>query len=302
MEQFLHLIVNKQSRNSEAAFKKLLVQIPRYTQNYKIYSTETTNELDEIVRDLKTTAASSDLVIVIGGDGSLNYLVTLFEKYNLDNYIGYIPSGSGNDFARSHNMPLDTDLAIKHIFELKEPKEVSIIHAVQGEIEYFAVNSLGIGIDGLVISRLNERSLKRVLGPTSYISGVVSAFVQQKKFPITLKVDEGIYTFDNVQLALIANNPYFGGGIKIAPDADGTDDVLDVVIGEDVSGRDLVSILRRLVSKKKSHLSHPKLHHFTTKSIALYSEAEQYGQKDGELIKQEGVALQISTKKRKFWI
>ena len=251
MEQFLHLIVNKQSRNSEAAFKKLLVQIPRYTQNYKIYTTNTINELDEVVENLKLNAAPSDLVIVIGGDGSLNHLVTLFEKHNLENYIGYIPSGSGNDFARAHHMPLDTDSAIKHIFELKEPKEVSILHAVQGEIEHFAVNSIGIGIDGLVISQLNKRSLKKVLGPTSYISGVVSAFVQQEKFPITIKVDEGIYTFDHVQLALIANNPYFGGGIKIAPDTDGTDDTLDVVIGEDVSGRDLVSILRRLISKKK---------------------------------------------------
>ena len=101
------------------------------------------------------------MVIVIGGDGSLNHLVSLFEKYHLSNYIGYIPSGSGNDFARSHNMPLNTEKAIAHIFNLKAPKEVSILKTTQGDMAHYAVNSIGIGIDGtsyIKQMKVNERN------------------------------------------------------------------------------------------------------------------------------------------------
>lgn len=301
MDRFLHLIVNKQSRKSDAAFKKILIQIPKHTQNYRIYVTETTNKLDEVVNELKVELDESDLVIVIGGDGSLNHLVTLFEKYHLDNYIGYIPSGSGNDFARSHNMPISTDQAIEHLFRLKEPKEVSIIKAVQGDITHYAVNSLGIGVDGLVIHQISSTPRKKYLGSASYISNILSAFTKQQKFPITLKVDQGIYSYEQVQLALIANNPFFGGGIKILPDANGTDDLLEILIANNVSARNLLSILRKLFINK-SHLTHPKLHHFVTKEVALYAETKQFAQKDGEPFEQDGFAYTITTKKRKFWI
>ena len=301
MDRFLHLIMNKQSRNSDAAFKKLLVQIPKYTQHYQIYVTETTEKLDQVVRELKTKVKAEDLVIVIGGDGSLNHLVTLFEKYDLDNYIGYIPSGSGNDFARSHNMPINTDKAIEHLFQLKKAKEVSIIKATQGDTIHYAVNSIGIGLDGLIIHNIGTSLRKKRLGAASYISGVLSAFIKQKKFPITIKVDDGIYSYDKVQLALIANNPFFGGGIKIVPPADGTDDLLDVLIANDISARNLFSILRKLLINK-SHLKHPKLDHFITKEVAFYAETKQYAQKDGESFVQDGFAFTITTKKRKFWI
>lgn len=301
MDRFLHLIVNRQSRNGEAVFKKLLIEIPRYTQQFQIYSTDNTSELETIVKDLKETMPLDDLVIIIGGDGSLNQIITLFEKYSIENDLGYIPSGSGNDFARSNKMPIDTDEAIKYLFHLKEPRELSIIQATQGEQIYYAVNSIGIGIDGLVIHQTEQSNFKKLLGPASYISSVLSAFVKQKKFPVTLHVDDGTFTFDKVQLALFANNANFGGGIEIIPEADGTDDTLEILIANDVNGRDLLKILR-LLFKNGSHLSHSKLHTFSSKKIAFFSEATQFGQKDGESFSQEGFALTFSTKKRSFWI
>ena len=301
MDQFLHLIVNKQSRKSESTFKKLLIELPKHTQNYKIYVTETVDKLEEVVKELKINLKKSDLVIVIGGDGSLNHLVALFETYHLNNYIGYIPSGSGNDFARSYNMPLNTEKAIAHIFNLKKPKEVSIIKAVQGDVIHYAVNSIGIGIDGTVIHKINESPRKKFLGAASYLSNVFSAFTMQKQFPVTIKVDQGIYSFDHVQFALIANNPYFGGGIKIVPQAEGEDDFLQILIANDISTRHLLTILRKLFINK-SHLTHPNLHSFKTKEAALYAETTQFAQKDGESFEQDGFAYTITTKKRKFWI
>jgi len=301
LDRFLHLIVNKQSRKSESTFKKLLIELPKHTQNYKIYVTETTDKLENVVKELKISLTKRDLVIVIGGDGSLNHLVSLFERYHLNNYIGYIPSGSGNDFARSHNMPINTEKAIAHIFNLKEPKEVSIIKVTQGNLIHYAVNSIGIGIDGTIIHKMNESPRKKFLGAASYISNVLSAFIKQEKFPVTIKTDQGIFSFANVQFALIANNPYFGGGIKIIPHADGTDNFFEILIADDISTHNLFTILRKLLINK-SHLAHPNLHYFKTKEAALYAETKQFAQKDGESFEQDGFAYTITTKKRKFWI
>lgn len=301
MDRFLHIIINQQSRNSDAAFKTLLLELPNYTDNFELHITDNIDQLEKIINNLKTYIDPNDLVVIVGGDGSLNQSVSFLEKYQLENDIGYIPSGSGNDFARYHNIPEKTEAAIAHLFQIKEPKTLSIIHATQGEQEHYAVNSLGLGIDGLVNQMIRINSRKKSLGKSSYISGVLSAFKNQKKFPLTLKVDEGTYTFDNVQLALVANNPYFGGGIKIVPQADGTDDLLEVVIGDNVSAGNLLAILSRVLINK-SHLSHPKLHSFQTKKVALFTESEEYAQKDGEVFKQKGFAYTFSTKKRSFWI
>lgn len=301
MERFLHIIVNQQSRKSDAVFKQLLVKLPDYTKNYKIHITDNIHQLEQIIQEFKDSIDPESLVVTVGGDGSLNQTVTFFEKYHLKNDLGYIPSGSGNDFARTHKIPIKTGAAIEHLFNVKKAKEISIIHATQGEHEHYAVNSLGLGLDGLVNQMINSNKNKKSLGRSSYITGVLSAFKQQEKFPVSLKVDEDIYSFDQVQLVLIANNPYFGGGIKIVPDADGTDDLLEIVIAEDVSGGDLFSILPRLLMNQ-SHLSHSNIYSYKGREIALFTESEQYAQKDGEVFKQKGFAYKLTTRKRTFWI
>lgn len=301
LEHFLHIIINQQSRNSDATFKKLLIDLPKYTKNYKIHITDNLEQLEKVILQLKSKLHSDDLVVTVGGDGSLNQTVTFFEKYDLKNKIGYIPSGSGNDFARTHGIPIKTEAAIAHLFEVTESKELSVLEATQGEAILYAVNSLGFGIDGLVNHMINAKGQKKALGPLAYLSGVLSAFSKQEKFSITLKVDDEIRSYDQVQLVLIVNNPYFGGGIKIVPDADGTDDYLEVVVAEDVSASHLFSILPRILTNQ-SHLSHKNLHTFKGKEVAIFSNSEQYGQKDGEVFNQKGFAYTFKTIKRDFWI
>ena len=301
LDRFLHIIINQQSRNSDATFKKLLLELPNYTNDYKIHITDNVFQLEQLIKELKEMITEDQLVVIVGGDGSLNQTVTLFEKYNLKNDIGYIPAGSGNDFARTHGIPIKTEKAIAHLFQVKKASELSILHATQGEHVQFAVNSLGIGLDGLINEMLNSNNHKKLLGPTSYIASILAAFIKQKKFKITIKVDQGIYTFNQVQMALVANNPYFGGGIEIVPEADVRDDFLEVVIANGVTTSNLMNILPR-VFINKSHLLHPKLHFFKTKKVAIFTESEQFAQKDGEIFKQKGFAYTFSTKKRSFWV
>ncbi|MDN6196225.1 MAG: hypothetical protein L0I93_07030, partial [Atopostipes suicloacalis] len=261
MDHFLHFIINKQSRKSEEVLKKLLIELPKYTQKYKIYPTKDIDELNKLLSLLKVTIAKDDFFVIVGGDGSLNQFISLYQKYHFENYISYIPSGSGNDFARSHQIPFDTKKAVKHLFHVKEKQVLSIIYARENSTKYYAVNSVGIGIDGFINQIVNSKNTKNNFGAFAYISALFTAFTKQSKFPVTLTVDEGEYKFKKAQLVLVANNPFFGGGINILPDADGKDSVLDILIADDVSIKDLFIIVSKLLTSRK-HLSPPKLHSF----------------------------------------
>lgn len=301
MNRFLHIIINQQSRNSMKRFKTLLIELPKYTNQYKIHITNSIEQLDLFISQLKETIAPEDIVVIVGGDGSLNLGVTMLEKYGLDNILGFIPSGSGNDYARSHDIPRTIIEAIDHFFSIENATELSIIKATEGTTCHYAVNSLGIGVDGLVNNMIQEQKQNKGLGAATYLKTLFSAFKKQEKFSIILKVDDGIHRFDNVQLALFVNNRFFGGGLEIMPIASDTDDEMEIMIADDINFKDLFSIVGRLVTGK-SHLEHPKIYTFKTKTAAFYADVNEYGQKDGEVFQQEGYALTFVTKKRKFWI
>lgn len=301
LERFLYFIVNKQSRNSDNAFKELLVELPKYTKNYELFITEDIEQLDRLVIDIKAKIQENDLIIVVGGDGSLNQFVTLYKKHQLNNAIGYIPAGSGNDFARAHKLPTNTKKAIDHLFNVKALQKLAIIYAYQNSEKHYAVNSIGIGIDGLINEIVNSGNIKSHLGPFSYLSVLHTAFKKQKKFSLTLKMDNDIQQFNNVQLALVANNPYFGGGVHIIPEANSRDDKLYLLVADNVSLLDLLTIVPKVLISK-NHLEHPKLHSFQAKKVKLTSFSEQYGQKDGEVFRQKEFNYSFQTKQLPFWI
>lgn len=293
--------MNKQSKKSIATYNRLLIELPKFTKNYQLVVTEDLEQLDRLLVEIKTKIQKNDLIIVVGGDGSLNQLVTLYKKHNLSNAIGYIPAGSGNDFARAHQIPTNTKEAVKYLFNVTEKRDLAIICARQNSTDHYAVNSIGAGIDGQIIKLVNSNKLKEKRSLFPYVSAIFSAFSKQNKFPLTLEVDNEVHTFKNVQLALIANNSYLGGGINLIPDADGSDDELDVLIADDVSFKDLIFIVSRIATDKK-HLSHPKLHSFKSKNVKIAIDSDQYAQKDGELIHQNEYKYHFTTEMLPFWI
>lgn len=298
---FLYFIVNKQSRNSQAVFKKLLLMLPKYKINYEFLITESIEQLDTLLSQLKNTIEQTDIFVVVGGDGSLNQFVSYYSKYSLENSIAYIPAGSGNDFARAHQIPFDTEEALLHLFAVQEKQELSVILARDNGNKHLAVNSIGFGIDGLIGQIVESKGKKEKIGARSYMLGIFSGFMKQEKFALNLTVDDGHYKFDHVQLALVANNPSFAGGVYIVPEASGKDDLLEIMIADNVSPRDLTSIVSRLLINQ-SHLSHPKLHSFQSKEVRIEIDSSQYAQKDGEVFHQDHFDYHFHTKKLPFWI
>ena len=186
-------------------------------------ATENEDELDQALSD----RAGRDL-IVVGGDGSLHAVVAaLAERDELgDPVIGLIPLGTGNDFARGVTLPLEPAEAAAAVADRRGPC-CRRDHDDGGGIVINAVH-LGVGAEaGREANRLKPR-----LGKLGYPLGALIAGVRTEGLRVSVEVDRApvVSRRRRVLQVGIANAAYVGGGTELAPDADPTDGLLDVVV------------------------------------------------------------------------
>lgn len=81
-----------------------------------------TKSKDDLIEQIKTLCPNYDVLVFSGGDGTVNDVVNVIKTNNINIILGYIPSGTCNDFARSVGIPKNYKKAIKKICE-GTPKE-----------------------------------------------------------------------------------------------------------------------------------------------------------------------------------
>lgn len=190
---------------------------------------------EETTAFIKKTCASepNTCFTVYGGDGTVFRAVNaLMESgQNKTASLKVVPIGSGNDFVRT--------------FDGKSGE--FLIDAMKVNDRY-AVNVVNMGFDCNVVRRASKiKKIPLVTGKMSYIFGVVGELVGKK--PLNLIIDitledgrtehlEGKYL-----LCAVANAMWYGGGFKVAPMADVSDGVLNLVLVNNVSRRKFISIV-----------------------------------------------------------
>ena len=160
-----------------------------------------------------------DIVVSVGGDGSLNDVVT--GLYGSNTILGIIPKGSGNGLARSAGIPLKLEKALQVINGMN----VQALDIGKANDHYFISNA-GVGFDALITKAFegnNERGFKTYVGlivrhfrkfePQEWVINIDGQEIREKAFMIT-----------------IANAPQLGYNFFIAPQAKLNDGLLDVVI------------------------------------------------------------------------
>ena len=195
-----------------------------------------------------------DEVVLIGGDGTLNYFINAVNGIDITNNIYLLGSGTGNDFL--------TDIGRQPGEEVLINKYLSNLPVVRvNGLEKLFINNMGFGIDGYcceVADQIKEKSPQQEINYSGIaIKGLLFHF---KPCHATVTVDGQIHEFDNVWIAPTMKGRYYGGGMKMAPDQDRFSDSLTVVVyhcrskikalmafpsifkGEHVSRTDMVSI------------------------------------------------------------
>jgi YegS/Rv2252/BmrU family lipid kinase len=201
-------------------------------------------------------------VVAVGGDGTLNEVVNGFfdpeslQPVNRDAVLGMIPSGTGGDFRKSVGIPRAHATACA----LLARGDVRVVDV--GRIDYHGggapaprwfVNIADCGIGGDVVHRVN-RSRKAAGGTLTFLYHSLASLLTFGSRMLRVDVD-GEVQEGALQNVVVANGRYFGGGMKIAPQASLEDGLFDVVLAEDLGRLRSLGGLGRLY--RGEHLGRP---------------------------------------------
>lgn len=216
----------------EAALKRENIPYEVFFTKYQKHATNITSQI--------TSDGKEHTIVALGGDGTVNEVVNGIRDFEKTTF-GYIPVGSGNDFARGLKLPTEPLEALHTI--LKRP----CLHPVNvGELSYkdkkrkFAV-SAGIGFDAdicheVVVSRVKFILNKIKLGKLTYVFVALHRLFATKPCKVTVTMDGGKpVTFSSVYFVAMMNQQYEGGGVRFCPKAKNDDDRLDIIIASNVS-------------------------------------------------------------------
>ncbi|MCA1319723.1 diacylglycerol kinase family lipid kinase [Bacillus tianshenii] len=284
-----YFIVNKTSGNGKGAnvWSKVQKLLEAKGVEYQVLFTDGTENDRKLVESsihLECTA-----LVVIGGDGTIHGVANALAYKNVP--LGIIPAGSGNDFARSLQISKDHEEALNRILTGKV-KTMDLGRVGQ---EFF-ITIAGIGFDGKVAKVTNESKMKKLLnkmslGSLSYIYSLIKVLFTYQPTTATIKIDERIHRFSEVWMISVANLPFYGGGIKICPDARADDGLLDICILHGVNRWELLMVFPRAFSG--SHITHKNVTMLKGKDIFITPEKDLVIQCDGEIVAHHPIALTV---------
>jgi diacylglycerol kinase (ATP) len=225
------------------------------------------------------------LVVSVGGDGTLNEVVNgLYQAGSIgDVVLGIISTGTGSDYIRSVGAPRHFQEACQC---LVNPKKLlvdlgMVEYASNGRlVKRLFVNFAGLGFDAEVVKATTQR-FKALGSLPSYLMGLLTTFLFFQNRDVSVKMD-GKTDARKVCTIIMSNGRYGGGGMLVAPQADPTDGLLDVLIIDNLSKPDLLWSLPRVY--KGTHLTHPKVSVKRATEIEIQSRKPMSLQADGELL------------------
>lgn len=243
---------------------------------FKIFNTEWPEEINRYKE-----------IWLIGGDGTLNYLLNYYRDISIP--IAIFKGGTGNDFAWRLYGNLTVSKQIDRILS-GSPR---LVDAAMCNGRIF-INGAGIGFDGEVLRAIN--TVRRIGGHAGYLLIVLRKLFtfREKHFAITFqnKVIKGRYL-----LVMITNSSRTGGGFLVAPTARIDDGKLDLILCKPLS------IFKRLSSlpiiEKGDHLEKDFIYHQHVTKLSVESTDIVYAQIDGELI--EGKSFEITVMPNRYW-
>ncbi|MCR5179100.1 MAG: diacylglycerol kinase family protein [Lachnospiraceae bacterium] len=168
--------------------------------------------------------APEDEVVLVGGDGTLNYFINAVKDTGVKNNIYLLGCGTGNDFLKDiDRQPGEEVLINPYITNLPTVR-------VNG-LERLFINNMGFGIDGYcceVADKIKEKNPQEKIDYSGIaIKGLLFHF---KPCHAEITVDGKKHEFDHVWIAPTMKGKYYGGGMKMAPGQDRTKDTLTVVV------------------------------------------------------------------------
>lgn len=267
------IVINPTSGQGKGAQIGKLV-VGYFAKHDLAYQIITGISAENVSRDLKNFIAlvpDCEGVVCVGGDG----LAHLVLQAVVPNKVPFavIPAGTGNDFVRALNWPLD-DLENQLNFITTEPPNNIDLGLVDGE--WFGA-VLSSGFDSVVNEKAN--SLKWPKGPAKYNLAIALELPRFKPSHFEIELDDRKINTEAMLIA-VGNGSSYGGGMRVCPNASLTDGLFDVMVLSPISKLEFIKVFPKVYSGE--HIEHPEVNIYRTKKIQINAAAVAYA--DGERI------------------
>ncbi|MFC4022202.1 diacylglycerol/lipid kinase family protein [Oceanobacillus longus] len=249
----------------------------------KYYFTKHEGHGEEIAKEISKDPTGKT-IIVIGGDGTIHEVINGLTTTDIP--IGFIPGGSGNDFARGCGIKGKPEQILKQIIDYKHPLIYWIGNYRQDDKEERDfVNSIGFGFDAEIAKKANKSCYKNFfnmigLGTVSYVIALLQVLIFFKPMTVTLELDGEKKFLQNCWMVSIGNHPYYGGGMKIIPNAVVQPNVLPILILHTISKWKVLALFMTVFFGK--HANYKEVEVLEAKTMKIASEQPIRFQVDGQ--------------------
>jgi len=204
--------------------------------------------------------AGRGLIVAMGGDGTISEVADGILDAGGKSELGIIPRGTGGDFRRSLDLDDDLGQAARRIREtparLIDAGRVSFVADDGSQAQRHFVNIVSFGFSSDVARQANASS-KRLGGRIAFLSATVRSLVSYDNVDVVLSMDDQPERRMSVLLAALGNGRFFGGGMKICPEALIDDGLFDLVTVGNLGRVGVMANIHRIYSG----------HHLTMKEV-----------------------------------
>lgn len=257
------------THNKRGIIRLISERINKSEVDYSIALTQYAGHASELAA--QAVAESKDVVVAIGGDGTINEVGR--SLIGSRTALGIIPCGSGNGLARHLHIPLDASGALDIILA---GFTTAIDYGIIDGRPFFC--TCGVGFDAFVSKKFAD-SGKR--GMMSYIENTLSEGLSYQPETYEITSENGSFRY-NAFLIACANASQYGNNAYIAPRASLTDGEMNITVLEPFSVMDIPSLAFQLFNKTIEQNSHIKT--LTARKITIHRGSEGVFHFDGDPI------------------
>lgn len=212
-------------------------------------------------------------IVVVGGDGTIHEVINGLLRKDLP--IGFIPGGSGNDSARGIGISGRPEEILKQMTDKGKTIDYFIgKYKMDEKEERFFVNSMGFGFDAATAHTANQSFYKKIFnrlgfGTGSYVIAVIQVLATFRPMQLEIVIDGEKQVYDGCLLLSVGNHPYYGGGMKMMPNAELQPDKFSVLLVHSVSKWKVLALFLTVFAGKHEDIKGVELLEASRLSIVL---------------------------------
>jgi YegS/Rv2252/BmrU family lipid kinase len=224
-------------------------------------------------------------IIAVGGDGTINEAVNGFfgpeGALAPDAVFAFVTSGTGGDFRKSFGLEAGPWEALKHLktarIKCVDVGRVSCLSNDGLPVTRYFINVASFGLSGVIVDSVNRARIAKLFGGSfAFAFHSAMAMLRYNDRTVRLRVDSGYDEIDRISTVAVANARYFGGGMKIAPNAITDDGAFDVIVMGGVPKLQAVKDLQLIYTGE--HLKLPGVRVVRGRRVVAAPVAETHGQ------------------------